>query len=504
MKIQVARDQPWQPERARLALRGRMLVRLRPGEDPPGIATHQDVQVGRALASTRLDGGRLDRAVRAFSPAARFTRAFPAARQVGRAEAAGRRHVGYDELEQSLGLSRTFRLEVDPDASLVNLVSELGALDVVEMATPHYMCEAPFAAPPGLSRAPLPLPPDYAQQMVGAREALALEAGDSALIVGIVDSGVALGHPEMEGRLRPGLDTVDLPPEAVSRGLKLFGDYQSRDRRPQDEMGHGTACASLIGARGAEMPPGLAGAARVLPVRALAAALLSERDEPTAVGGIPDIDLAVKSAVDLGARVLNLSFGTPETALREDDPIPHAEVVRYALARGCVLVAASGNSGSALAYYPAALAGVIAVGSVGPAGLVSRFMSSGEHVALCAPGERLRAATLSGYEEQNGTSFASPLVAGAAALLLAHAARFSSSLTPQAVRRLLVKTARPFRGEAPAGCGAGILDVPAALRAAEEAWSAEDAVEDRGSGVGDRAQVAPGPPRGDAVSNLAL
>src|SRR4029079_18868057 len=105
---------------------------------------------------------------------------------------------------------------------------------------------------------------------------------------------------------------------------------------------------------------GLAGGARLLPVRALAGAMLSDQSLPTAVGGVPDLDLAVKRAVDLGARVLNLSFGTPESALRPDDPVPHIEVVRYALARNCVLVAASGNSGDRSAYFPAALPGVLA------------------------------------------------------------------------------------------------------------------------------------------------
>ena len=479
MTVQTARDLPWQPERARLAVRGRLLVRLRPGDHFPDIPSHADVRAGASPAADRFDHGKVDQTIRAFSPTTRITRAFNAAKNIRQP---GMRHLGWDDLEESIGLSRTFRLEVDPDVSIVNLASDLAALDHVEMVSPHYLCQAPFAAPAGPAHHG-----DYAREMIGAARALRMEAGDTALIVAIVDSGVSLDHPEFAGRLRPGVDTVDLPGDQVSRGLKLYGDFQGRDRRPMDEMGHGTACASIIGACGRSMPAGLAGAARLLAIRALAGAMLSEEQEPTAVGGIPDIDLAVKTAVDLGARVLNLSFGTPETALRSDDPVPHVEVVRYALARNCVLVAASGNSGDTTAYFPAALPGVIAVGSVGRGRQPSTFTTRNTAVALCAPGEQIRVAGLSGYASQSGTSFAAPFVAGACALLLARAARYSSSLSPFNVRTLLARSATPFAAGVDArGCGAGTLNVPEALKQTDDllarepvddGWSTEAAID---------------------------
>jgi subtilisin family serine protease len=386
-------------------------------------------------------------------------------------------------------LSRTYRIEVGPDTSVVNLVAELRDSSAVEMATPHYLCQAPFAVE---RQAPRPTGADWGQTMVGAARALEREPGDPALIVGIIDSGLALGHPELAGRYRAGSDFVDLSNDQLSRGVKLFGDYAGRDRQPEDEMGHGTGCASIIGARGLAVPPGLAGLARVLPMRALAGALLIENATPTALGGLPDIDAAFKCAVDLGARVLNLSFGTPESALRPEDPPPHLEVVRYALMRDCVLVAASGNSGDEMVYLPAALPGVIAVGSVGEGRTPSRFSTRGTHVALCAPGERILCASLRGYQENTGTSFAAPFVTAAAALLLACGARRGVPLSPFMVRELLVRGAAPFAEDAGLhadvrGCGAGILDVPAALRAAEAALA-----DDASSEVGD--SLAPARP----------
>src|SRR5262249_56917722 len=103
---------------------------------------------------------------------------------------------------------------------------------------------------------------------------------------------------------------------------------------------------------------------------------------------ISDIEEGVKRAIDLGAKVLNMSFGTPESALDPHDPRPHEDVVRYGSARGCVMVAASGNDGAENRYLPAALDGVIAAGAVNSEGKPSAFSTTGDHVAISAPGEQ--------------------------------------------------------------------------------------------------------------------
>ena len=463
--VHVTRSRPWHPDSARFAQQGCVTLRVREGDDPPEIAQRLDVLVGAQEAATRLDGGgRIDRALSRYAGTPRVTRLFSAARHV-RTE--GSRHRGYDDVEREIGLSRTFRVDFDREASVQAVSSALRELDAVEMASPCYLSETPF----GLASYGNPgAPRDWAQQRIGASAALSMEPGDSALIVAVIDSGVALDHPELRGHLRPGVDLVDLDAEAiVPRGLRLFGDLTGRDRRPMDDVGHGTACASLIGGAGVEMHRGIGGASPVLGIRVLAAAQSIGAEEMTAIGSAPDIDLGVKTAIDLGARVLNLSFGTPESALRDEDPIPHTEIIRYALARDCVLVAASGNLGGTVRYFPAALPGVIAVGAIGRDGAPTAFSSRGDHVCLSAPGESVWAATKVGYRAHDGTSFAAPQVAGACALLLARGARFGTPLSSFDLRGLLERSAQPFaRGVDAAGCGAGVLDVPAALRAADE------------------------------------
>lgn len=462
----IAPDRPWAPESTRSAVRGRILLRLAPGEVPEGLPPLTVVAHGQAVAPSKVDGGPVDRVVKRYSPALRVATAFPAAVING-----GRQR--WDEDEHATGLARTLRIEVDPDASLVDLVAALGDLAIVEQVSPQYLSVTPFggdgAASDGRAVADAPpADPWYAHRMVGASEALGLEPGDTTLIVAIVDSGIDLEHEELRGRIRPGIDTVNLPSDSVPRSMQLLGDWSGVDRSPQDEVGHGTACAGIIGAHGRWLPPGLAGAARLLAARVLAAARMTGRRQVTAIGAISDIDLGLKQAIDLGARVLNLSFGTPESALRDRDPRPHADIVAYARRRGCVLVAASGNSGDSRRYYPSCLDGVIAVGAVGPDGAPTRFSTRGDHVDVCAPGERIVSTGIGGLQMNTGTSFAAPFVTSACALLLARAARLSRPLDADAVRDLLMRTARPFRRAADAlGCGTGVIDIPAALRALE-------------------------------------
>jgi subtilisin family serine protease len=101
-------------------------------------------------------------------------------------------------------------------------------------------------------------------------------------------------------------------------------------------------------------------------------------------------------------------------------------------------------------------------------------MTRGDHVDVCAPGVGIVSSTVGGYQENTGTSFAAPFVAGAAALLVARAARYSEALGGEATRELFKRTARPFPRGAPAsGCGAGILDVAAALEALDRELGAD-------------------------------
>ncbi|MDB4948591.1 MAG: hypothetical protein JWM27_1240 [Gemmatimonadetes bacterium] len=459
---------PWAPTRQLYCAPGRVLVKMTLGEAPDHVPTARDVRAGALDALRGIDGGRVDRVLKHFSDKLTVARVHGAAAS---RSLAGARHRGFDDLEQATGLARTFRVHLDRDAQVDDLVDALRQLGTVDGASPLYLTlqsmAAAVAAPPSRDgQAAAAARAGWAsRERIGLPPALEMEPGDSALIVAVVDTGVCATHPELRRRLRPGFDTVQIGAKDVASSIQLVGDLTDEDRSPDDEVGHGTACATIIGGAGTRLPPGAGGACHVLPIRVLGSARMPGRDAPVGIGSISDIDDGMKRAVDLGAVVINMSFGTPVAALDPHDAVPHLDVVKYALARGCVLVAASGNSGREEPIVPAALEGVIAVGALGEDGRPAHFSTSGSHVALAAPGERVVSAGLKdGYQAVTGTSFAAPFVTGAAALLVSRVRRNSTTTDAATVRRVLCESARPWPPGTPAGHGAGTLDVAAALR----------------------------------------
>jgi len=319
----------------------------------------------------------------------------------------------------------------------------------------------------------LAAPPDESIDLAEARvpherihapQALALEPGDERITTAVVDTGFTLGHPELQRKCLAGYDTVNLGMGRLNGDVKLLGDSRGHDYNPKDEVGHGSGVAGILGAQGWYLPKGVAGLSLLLPVRALAAAVGPSSPKRVGIGALADISAGLKVAVDLGAQVINMSFGTPESSTDPAAPKPHARVVRYATELGCVLIAAAGNSGKQERFYPAALPDVIAVGSCDAAGRRSSFSTWGEHVALCAPGERIVTAAMKGYQRSSGTSFAAPFVAGVAALLVSRARRAGRRLDGAAVRRLLTTSAAPLGGGFSPETGHGLLDALAALR----------------------------------------
>jgi subtilisin family serine protease len=458
---------PWAPHAHRYCAPGSLVFKLALGEAPDHVPAKVDVRARAQPPATRIDGGVVDRLIRHYTDGAHLTRVFASAASVAKR---GDRHLGFTDVEHVLGFSRTFRLDTDRSSPVGDLAAALSEVPAVEYACPQYLCVVPF----GESPAPTSAAPDAEEALaprrqIHAQEALALEAGDPSVIVGILDSGVAAVHPELEGRLRPGFDTVQLGTGDFAAGVELLGDRAHVDTRPIDRyVGHGMACAGIIGANGRQIPAGLAGLSPILPLRVLGAARFPGKPRALGIGSISDIDCGMKVCVDLGARVLNLSFGTPDAALSATDPKPHAEVVQYALRRGCVLVAASGNSGREERFWPAAYDGVIAVGSVGPDGRHSAFTTFGDHVDLCAPGERIATLGLLGYQSASGTSFAAPFVTAVAALLVARASARSLPVDGMLVKQLLVDSCTPWPVPGTAKFGAGVLDAYAALRRLDE------------------------------------
>ncbi len=208
-------------------------------------------------------------------------------------------------------------------------------------------------------------------------------AWGAGVSIAILDTGVTTS-PAFGSSIYP-FNLVDLP-----------GDLATQN-------GHGTGVASMIIGRD-PLTPGVAPGASIISVRI--ANDLGQSDSFLLSQGIVQ-------AVDAGAQLINISMGSfGDSALVRN-------AIEYARAAGALIFAASGNNGSDRVTYPAANAGVIAVGAVDALGNHLDFSNSGDELAISAPGFGLNAAwTGDQAASVSGTSFSSPIVTGAVAALM--------------------------------------------------------------------------------------
>lgn len=241
---------------------------------------------------------------------------------------------------------------------------------------------------------------------VGAPAAWDVSSGSPAVTVAVLDTVADTSHPDLTGKVRAGPDFV-----------------RERCSRPTSLARHGTAVAGIVGARtdNALGMASLGWQTSVLSVGVL---------DGCGVGTGSAIATGIRYAVDVGARIVNLSLSG------EANPAV-GDAVAYARARGVLVVAAAGNDGSSTPAFPAAYAGVLGVASTDSgATRLSSFSNWGPWLDLAAPGESiLSTAPGGGYASFDGTSFAAPLVSAAAALVLArHPAWDGDDVTVRLVR----------------------------------------------------------------------
>lgn len=204
--------------------------------------------------------------------------------------------------------------------------------------------------------------------------------------VAVIDTGIDLLHPRFAGRIASGgLDLVDF------------------DSIPQDEAGgvgsgHGTFVAGLVLL--------VAPDAQILPIRVMS---------PSGVGRAFAVALAIRHAVDQGAKVINLSMGT----YQRTDVVSAA--IKYAMNNNCLVLAAAGNNNLEInTIYPAADINVLSIAATNLSDQKATFSNYSGKVALSAPGVDLVSTFPGGlYARWSGTSFATPLVAAESAMLLA-------------------------------------------------------------------------------------
>lgn len=361
--------------------------------------------------------------------------------------------------ERISGMDRIYRLILRQNRDLpAGLVDAVRLLPEVADARPGRIASGalpeavPHAAALGLPR------DDAARRAIGLPAARRVAEGEG-VTVAVIDTGVDLDHPNLRNALQPGFDFVDI----LEGQAEFIGDKLGADAVPEDEVGHGTHVTGIIAASGNGVPAGVAPRVRILPVRVLAT---MERDgSRVGAGLVENINSGVKWAIDNGADVINMSLGVRH----EGGGLPHREVIDYAARRGVTIVAAAGNDGQEVFYYPAAFPSVVTVGAMGINGRASDFSTYGPQISLIAPGEEILSTYVGGgVAHASGTSHAAPFAAGAAALIHSLARRRGGRFSPPAVRRILTATAdRIGTRMRDRHAGYGRLNIADALRLAD-------------------------------------
>lgn len=274
---------------------------------------------------------------------------------------------------------------------------------------------------------------------INAPEAWDVTVGDEGVIIAIADTGVQRDHPDLEDQLIGGTDVYDGD-----------DDYS-------DVAGHGTGVAGMAAAmsNNNEGVTGVAWECRLVGIRVAG-------DDGRSTGA--HIAAGILAGVAEGAKVVNVSFA----------PLQGNSVVRAAAQRafnlGALVIISSGNSGRE--YSSRGYSEALFVGAVKANDELAAFSDQGPYVDLVAPGVGVRTTALGDdYGWVSGTSFASPIVAGVAALCWS----VNPDLRPTSIRDALLDTARdlgPPRKDST--FGHGLVDAQAAVEAARAATTEPD------------------------------
>jgi thermitase len=375
----------------------------------------------------------------------------------------------YQADEESLGFSRTFKINFETDVNVPQVCQELATSTAVRTARPNYISRI-YASPNDEFYGQ-----QWGLQTIQAEAGWEIETGHSDLIIAIVDSGVDLSHEDLK-------DKIVLPQAKISDFVDYqgfpnlgwrytpLGDYRDRDFEPDDENGHGTHCAGIAAAI-SNNNFGVAGVCqggRILPVRVMFTVRDNLERYETGIGFDTDIMPGIKFAVDEGAHVINLSLGGSNGDAYQD-------VLQYARDKNVCVVAATGNENSSYPptpSYPAADRNTLAVGAVDPALNRAWFSNYGQGYSpfVMAPGVNIRSTYKdNGYADLQGTSMATPFVTGLVGLIVSLGLRSGKQLSVDDIYTIVRETATPLgTGKGDLFYGEGLINIPAALQAAKK------------------------------------
>lgn len=228
------------------------------------------------------------------------------------------------------------------------------------------------------------------------------------IVVAVIDSGIAERHEDLQGRIQPG-------------GYNFYNNSTNL----YDENGHGTMVSGVVAAT-AGNNLGISGITGAYKVKVLPLKVTGVSGTMLVSNVIKAIDYAIMKDVD----VINLSLGSSKFSTFEN------AAVQRAIDSGISVIAAAGNDALVGNYinYPASYQNVISVGAIDQQNNRSSFSSYNPYVSLVAPGTNIFTTKPSnGYAAVDGTSFSTPIVAGAVAMVKS----LKPEISPEQMKKLL-------------------------------------------------------------------
>ncbi len=317
---------------------------------------------------------------------------------------------------EQVDLSRIYMIRYNASNDAGEAAKDFAREEVVEYAEPHYIHRVMFTP-----NDPMFNVNQWYLKKIHAEQAWDITQGDTSVVIGIIDTGVDWVHPDLAANIwmnpRPG-GNPQYPNDI--RGWDFGGLHGTPDNDPnEDQPDHGTAIAGLASSV-TNNGIGIAGMGFKSKIMAVK---VTQDDQRNASGPLILYGYeGIVYAADNGAAIINCSWGRP--GKQSTSSKYEQEVINYAYQKDALVVAAVGNANTSTRYTPAAYNHVLAVAATDPNDHRSvwsyDFASNyGPWVDVTAPGS----AMFSTWKENsytyslNGTSFASALVSGVAALV---------------------------------------------------------------------------------------
>ncbi|MBU3742167.1 MAG: hypothetical protein FGM24_07755 [Candidatus Kapabacteria bacterium] len=396
---------------------------------------------------------------------------------------------------RTLPLARTAVISCDRDArTMAAKLRTHPDVEAVDVMPRHELFEIPNDTL---------YPAQWHLGIIQAAKAWEALPADATAVVGVIDTGMQFDHPDLATQAAENVGETGVDAEGADKRSNgkdddnngFVDDWrgwdfvstpspQTGDNDPSPGASHGTHVAGIIAAATNNLI-GIAGTAvkvKVLPVKV-------GPDDPSSRGVERTAD-GIMYAASMGVDVINCSFGSASQSFADED------VVNAATDLGVLVVGAAGNAGVDGASFPAAYERAVSVAASGTSDRLALFTNRHRTVDITAPGQSiLSTVPTDSYERYDGTSMASPVVAGVAAMVT----MMRPTASPAEIRAVLMTTAwnidslNPF---AAGRFGSGRVDAFAAVSSSDVAWATVTAstfADANGDGLfapGERARIS--------------